>query len=358
MSLSILSAVVSAVHILGLSSSVAGQASGVVCGSNYTWAENSFRQNPCIVASYLQGVCSSGGFTVQPLPPNTHYAPPEANECECNTVVYSLISACADCQGSFYSTWDDWSMNCTGVYIQTFPEAIPAGTAVPAWAYEDVLIAGTYSPAAAESDSGPESTAPTSTRTATSTRTTTTVSTPFPSITIGPVTISSSKKVNAGAIAGGVVGGLAGLAIIGGLIAFLVMRNRRSQTAPSAAYMDTKVPVAAPPPMTTYAPSSYAPGSPGSYAPGSPVPYSVPPSTTTSPPPGSQYSTEPFLAQQRPYDPSDPSTFPTDAGAAGHPGQSASPGFPPQAQQFYPSQPTSPVYGVQSNAAYTGTPQV
>jgi len=52
----------------------------------------------------MMHVLSNQGFNVQALPPDTHYAPPLVNNCECNTVVYSLMSACADCQNSFYST--------------------------------------------------------------------------------------------------------------------------------------------------------------------------------------------------------------------------------------------------------------
>ena len=44
-------------------------------------------------------------FDIQALPPGRMYGGPTAaqsNLCECNTVVYSLVSACAACQGS---TW-------------------------------------------------------------------------------------------------------------------------------------------------------------------------------------------------------------------------------------------------------------
>ncbi|KAG7447978.1 uncharacterized protein BT62DRAFT_745982 [Guyanagaster necrorhizus] len=48
-------------------------------------------------------------FTLNPLPANTHYSgptsPQEANECECSSVVYSLVSACAVCQERNYLTY-------------------------------------------------------------------------------------------------------------------------------------------------------------------------------------------------------------------------------------------------------------
>jgi hypothetical protein len=41
-------------------------------------------------------------WSVDPLPIGTSYSGPlksGSNPCECNSVVYVLISACADCQG-------------------------------------------------------------------------------------------------------------------------------------------------------------------------------------------------------------------------------------------------------------------
>lgn len=43
------------------------------------------------------------GFTVAALSPNAYYIGPnvtESNACECNAVVYSLVCACAACQGA------------------------------------------------------------------------------------------------------------------------------------------------------------------------------------------------------------------------------------------------------------------
>lgn len=45
---------------------------------------------------------SSSEFGIPPLPSGIMYGGPTAaqsNLCECNTVVYSLVSACAACQG-------------------------------------------------------------------------------------------------------------------------------------------------------------------------------------------------------------------------------------------------------------------
>jgi hypothetical protein len=87
-----------------------------------TQSYNSLHQNPCVVASYLEGVCFGGRksfrsvnflaiffdripdtvFEIDPLPQGHHYtgAPSgQGNLCQCNTVVYSLVSACGACQG-------------------------------------------------------------------------------------------------------------------------------------------------------------------------------------------------------------------------------------------------------------------
>ncbi|KAI0249314.1 hypothetical protein BJV78DRAFT_1228690 [Lactifluus subvellereus] len=56
---------------------------GVICSQTWQWTSNSFGQNPCIVAAYLMATCN-GGY--------------DGDLCKCNTVVYSLLSACDACQ--------------------------------------------------------------------------------------------------------------------------------------------------------------------------------------------------------------------------------------------------------------------
>ncbi|ELU39474.1 hypothetical protein AG1IA_06492 [Rhizoctonia solani AG-1 IA] len=50
--------------------------------------------------------------------------------------VYSLMSACAACQGASYGTWGQWTANCPAGLINngTFPFQVPADTAMPQWA--------------------------------------------------------------------------------------------------------------------------------------------------------------------------------------------------------------------------------
>ncbi|KAL0946692.1 hypothetical protein HGRIS_012879 [Hohenbuehelia grisea] len=246
------------------------QNTNATCSSTYDWADNSRGQSPCVVASYLQGTCVTGAFNIRALPPGSHYSGPSvsgANSCYCSTVLYSLVSACGDCQGRTFIGWIDWSLNCTRPDISKFSNNIPALTAVPSWAYLDVVTPDTYNPVLAQSEARLQR--PESTRSAGSTGT----GRPAP-------TGDSGSSTNVGAIAGGVVGGVVGLGLIVGLIVWLVLRRRRSQAAPSIQY------ASAPP----HDPDMHQKGVYGSE-----------PSTAGSP--------------FRPYDPSDPSTFPATPGA-------------------------------------------
>jgi hypothetical protein len=86
---------------------------------------NSLGQNPCTVAAYLMSTCngrcehsssplcpyifepcrliSFSAFTIKELAPGYHYTGPgrydDTDLCKCNTVTYSLLSACVACQG-------------------------------------------------------------------------------------------------------------------------------------------------------------------------------------------------------------------------------------------------------------------
>jgi len=274
------------------------QSTTATCSPQYGWMSNDRGQNPCLIAAYAQGVCNGGQFTVDPLPAGTHYTGPfvnQANDCECSTVVYSLVSACGICQGSSeIDTWSTWQTNCTSTSISAYPEQIPSGTSIPAWAYLDVVADDIFNVTTAKKDD----TAPATSATGSSKPTATvsssvssTVSPTAPGISSSPTSVGNgggsspaetssgaSKTSNAGAIAGGVVGGVVGLGIIAGLIAFFLMRQRRTKAAPSAEYNNGYY------------------GGPASDAP------------LNTPPPMSQHS---FTHQPpRLYDPSDPSTYP------------------------------------------------
>jgi hypothetical protein len=84
---------------------------------------NTQMKSPCEVASILLSECNNGrqyhplvmffgssihhslAFPVDTLPQSSHYVGPSiqnANPCQCNTVTYSLMSACGACQGRTY----------------------------------------------------------------------------------------------------------------------------------------------------------------------------------------------------------------------------------------------------------------
>jgi len=117
-----------------------------LCGEAWNWSYNSLSQSPCRVAANLEALCFGGKYVIDPLQSGHSYNGPlygESNSCQCNTVVYSLLSACGACQGSTWITWSQWSFNCSDIYEpsdNTYPDTIPNGTCVPHWAYLDVIV--------------------------------------------------------------------------------------------------------------------------------------------------------------------------------------------------------------------------
>ncbi|KAG2111661.1 uncharacterized protein F5147DRAFT_686200 [Suillus discolor] len=284
-----------------------------------TAMNNTLGQDPCVVASYLESVC--GAFAVGPLPPNTYYGPPSAagaDSCTCNTVTYSMMAACSDCQNATYASWSSWSTNCAQMSIRQYPMDIPTGTKVPNWAYLNVT--GGFDPIAAQNNGDlPESTATNSQSTITVTYSTTfSASLTSSSATFTGLSLTSTSSPtspNVGAIAGGVIGAIFGAAIIGLVIWFFV-RRRRSSTTPSAAFSDT----------------GRDPGHTQSF-----------------------YSTNANafpMAQPRLYDPSDPTTFP------GRPHPFAGPVTSSSSISLNPLMP-SPVFPQQSRPGrYAGVPEL
>ncbi|KAI0784582.1 hypothetical protein C8Q75DRAFT_810059 [Abortiporus biennis] len=197
---------------------------------------NSEGQSPCLIASYLNSACltdPSQAFVFS-LPAGFVYRPPTADtatDCQCSSVVYSLLQACSICQGGASAQYSVWNTNCSNVFLTIFPEDIPADTAVPAWAYLDVSTSDTFNPAVAEQfeqTGAPESTsAPSST------------STPHHSHQSG-----SSSGVSGGAIAGIVIGVVVGVAAIA-FLAFWFYRRRKNTSrgavvAPAEPYTNAK----------------------------------------------------------------------------------------------------------------------
>jgi len=252
--------------ILALAGASAAQSTNATCSPSFDWSFNSLGQSPCLVAAYLGGVCDDGVFTVPALANDLSiYEGPtvaQANQCGCSSVFYSLLSACAECQSAQnVLRWSAFNKNCTEVYPQLFVGNIPSKTAVPHWAYQNVTVGDGFNVTLAQMQlNAPESTAnPKATGTT------------LPS---GLTGASSPKKSNAGAIAGGVVGGVVLLSLVC-LTAFWFLRQRRKRAAPST-LMHT----------------------PMGYHPGEITPFSS------------------AIQTPKLYDPADPSTFPTSTSSA------------------------------------------
>ncbi|KAK0240044.1 hypothetical protein EDD85DRAFT_471810 [Armillaria nabsnona] len=278
---------------------VRGQTTNATCVSSYSWANNALGQSPCLVASYLETACLNTTFLVPALPNGSHYTGPntaQANLCNCNTVTYSLISACADCQNRQYLNWGNWTADCAVVAIGLFPKPVPAGTAIPQWANININSStALYNPTEAEKlaeDPGApaaSSTTSFSTSSILASSSSSNAATTSTSATVSPTATTSSGS-NAGAIAGGVVGGivfLMGTALV--LFWFVLQRRRQARAAAGPAdmvdYVNTSH-VAAPPKQETLADRR-------GQSPMSSVvsPYTYEPSRSPSPPSPSVHAT-------------------------------------------------------------------
>ncbi|KAG2353716.1 hypothetical protein BDR07DRAFT_1432131 [Suillus spraguei] len=200
------------------------QSSTVTCLPSFGWMNNSLEQGPCIVASYLGSACG-GSYNVGPMSPGYVYAPHGTNPCECSTIFYSMISTCSVCQDILYMNF-----SCNQISIGEFPLDIPAGTKVPNWAYLSVTGGGFNSTAAQSDGDLPESTA-------TGVPSTTTV---IYSTTMSASLTAISTSSHVGVIAGGVVGGITGAAVIIGLAMWFFVKRRRSSTTPLASFSNAE----------------------------------------------------------------------------------------------------------------------
>ncbi|KAF9791940.1 hypothetical protein BJ322DRAFT_1026298 [Thelephora terrestris] len=177
--------------------------------------------------------------------------------------------ACTGCQNASIQTWQFWRFYCDAVYITQYPNIIPYTTAVPHWAYLNYTVGGTFDPVLAKAAGGPESLSPVPPTLSTSVSP---AHTDPPATTQGNDNGNGGKKSShVGAIVGGVIGGLAALAVIGATWMFLRKR--------AAAHGDGDYP-------------DYTKVYPGGVS-SSEHAHEIPPS------------------QPRLYDPSDPSTYPS-----------------------------------------------
>jgi len=177
----------------------------------------------------LGGACVDGAFSLNPLQQGFLYLGPtqvNANSCRCSTVFYSVLSACAVCQNETYLDWSVYDMNCTTIYNETFLEPIPSTIVVPHYAYLDVKPSNSFNITEAANAGGPESSPLPSATSSTSAFVTFTPSTPT-------TVAATSKKLNLGAIVGGVVGGVAFVGIVGLITLMFLRRRRRPALTPS-----------------------------------------------------------------------------------------------------------------------------
>ncbi|KAJ8588686.1 hypothetical protein M405DRAFT_874248 [Rhizopogon salebrosus TDB-379] len=205
------------------------------CLPIFNWMDNTLNQNPCLISSYLASACLSqlgsseitsslAALGVTAASPGAMYPGPSAdtaNECMCNTVTYSMISACGACQNGTVESWSAYKFNCTMPYYSTFPMNIPNGTVVPHWAYLDVVNA-------------PESSAPVQS-TSSIISSTTSVSA---SLTTSSTAATASSSPTSTSKTGGVVGGVV-IVAIASVAAWFFVRRRRSKIAPSKAFSNT-----------------------------------------------------------------------------------------------------------------------
>ncbi|TCD71046.1 hypothetical protein EIP91_000545 [Steccherinum ochraceum] len=246
---------------------VAQSTNVTTCIPENLWMNNVKGQNPCLIAAWLWSPCLEDPTTsrVAGYPGTGWYYTlpiPQATDCTCSTVVYSIMQACSLCQGASYSSWSVWVDSC-GFDVRhegEYPRPIPNSTSIPHWAYLDVITFDTFNITLARADSMqdlPESTAISST-TATSPSSSSasapasTNTSSSPPSTNGPAAVPSGSHVETASIVGGVVGGIGGAAILCAA-AFLVrsyLRQKgRAQVAPVPALTDQDM-------LSTYAESS------------------------------------------------------------------------------------------------------
>lgn len=199
------------------------------CLPGWEWNQNSLGQDPCSVGSRLDATCRGlGQYNYAQLDPDEHYVSPSKDHpgdlaCDCNTVMYSLIMACATCQDATAYPWLTWVGACEGVYVSAYPSTIPQGTAIPQWAFFNVtrLAGGLYDDGNAKSIGRDPEAFPKTLNTKT------TSGGPGSTGVVSGGTSSGGKHI--GAIVGGVVGGVGGLAVVAVVVLLLIQRNRKNR---------------------------------------------------------------------------------------------------------------------------------
>lgn len=289
---------------MSLTTTAVAQGTNATCLPQYAWMDNSRGQSPCLMAAYLNSACLADPTDayVYSLPEDYHYRPPTeevATPCQCSTIFYSMIAACATCQNRSNLPWSSWQTNCSVDYVSVWPANIPPGTSIPAWAYLDVRPSDAFNVSAAETNAAqhpPESSALPSATPSVGFSSTSGMAFPAPSTPVGAPDSSPGKKSDTGAIVGGVVGGIGGAAIVAGTIAFFVLKGRkRGQTN-----------------GYTTAPANEQPAPRGDMGAAYIEKPAYDPRAFVAPTPIHSPQPQPALAV---YNPNDPSTFPSTSGS-------------------------------------------
>ncbi|KAH9973130.1 hypothetical protein BGW80DRAFT_1560735 [Lactifluus volemus] len=263
--------------------------SSAICTlASFDWTYNSMDQSPCEVTAALANPCYDSS-PIPAIPPGYSYSGPRVNDgitCKCSTVVYSLLSACAACQGGSWISWSNYIQNCSGSDLsRPYVFAIPSGTSVPYWARIDITVKGTWDPDESRAvgdtpEAGPGAVINTPSASA--------ILSSSSKATHSPTATSSKSggSSNVGAIAGGIVGGIVVISAIASIFFFLGRRKRRLGSPTAPVFDPTPQPL-----MDEVRPQSSEGG-----------PFVTPPLPDSRAP------------AIRIYDPEDPSTFPWNQG--------------------------------------------
>ncbi|KAN0119095.1 hypothetical protein V8E52_004542 [Russula decolorans] len=234
------------------------------CSTSWGWSYNSLGQNACTVAAYLMSTCNGGSFSIKALAPGYHYTGPsdydDSDLCKCNTVTYSLLSACVACQEEEWISygipfvvvikslgliWPKYMHNCTKVLpSSSFPNPVPYGTRVPYWALIDVTVKDTWDALKAYTIGGTPEAGPGTllghpirfinvTKDLPPGATPKWTDTDVPPMTSLTSTFERESRLNAGPTAGVLVGRVAAFSIICAAIFYLRRRRPRAQSLAS-----------------------------------------------------------------------------------------------------------------------------
>ncbi|WWC98380.1 hypothetical protein V866_005271 [Kwoniella sp. B9012] len=221
-----------------------GQSTNASCSlsDDNKWMFNHAEESPCLVWSKVQSLCipQTSYINVPPLLDQSYsYNLPNerSSECQCNSVSYSLMAACAVCQypSTSLPSENDWSASCQN-YVNNGLGFDQSVVSIPAFAYHQ-WSGSTFTGDIAKS----------STTTPTSQSYTTTLSRTFPTSSSSSSPSSSSsgtpssssnsesnsnsedhKSVSWGPIIGGAAGGLILLVVLILLVRWFITRNHNN----------------------------------------------------------------------------------------------------------------------------------